>query len=269
MDTIKQTTASAVAAANKAEKKLEESLTVFWHDLEEWQKDNHYIHSGYRPASNSFARSLHSLSYLHNESVNIWTHLLGCVATVITGTVLHQTIAPRYEAARREDLIAFGCFFAGAVACLGMSATFHTISNHSESVQGLGNRLDYLGIVFLIWGSFVPTLYYGFHDDARLFKIYFGMITTNCLTTALMSSLSVFRTPTWRPFRAIMFVATGLSGVVPAVHGVWIYGVDTMDERMGLSWTALQAVLYIAGAALYAVRGPLPFPPHFSFFLSS
>ena len=75
-----------------------------------------------------------------------------------------------------EDVFVFGCFFLGAIICLGMSATYHTISNHSHEVAQCGNKLDYLGIVFLIWGSFIPVLYYGFQKDPQLMYRYWTMV---------------------------------------------------------------------------------------------
>jgi adiponectin receptor len=52
-----------------------------------------------------------------------------------------------------------------------------------------------------------------------------------------------------------MFVGLGLSGVVPILHGLSIYGFQQMDKQMGLSWVMLQGALYIFGAFLYAVSG--------------
>ena len=34
--------------------------------------------------------------------------------------------------------------------------------NHSKEVWKLGNELDHLGIVLVIWGSMVPIDYFGF-----------------------------------------------------------------------------------------------------------
>jgi adiponectin receptor len=62
-----------------------------------------------------------------------------------------------------------------------------------------------------------------------------------------------FRTPKWRPFRAGMFVAMGLSAVIPVLHGVFLFGVNQLERQIGLSWLVLQGVLYISGAAIYAV----------------
>ena len=122
-----------------------------------------------------------SLGHIHNETVNIYTHLIGGVVAVIASAVVYQALAPRYDSANFEDVIVFACFFAGAAACLGMSATFHTISNHSRDVAKWGNQLDYLGIVLLIWGSFIPSIYYGFHQDVALIRTYWTMVRfTQC-----------------------------------------------------------------------------------------
>jgi adiponectin receptor len=172
-DTINQ----VVETTKTAEKNLSQKLTYLWHEIDPWQQDNHYIISGYRPASNSYIKSFSSLSYLHNETVNIYTHLIGALLALFSSLILYQTLGSRYETATREDVYVFSCFFAGAVACLGMSATYHTISNHSHAVAAWGNQLDYAGIVFLIWGSFVPVLYYGFQSEPDLMKRYWAMVS--------------------------------------------------------------------------------------------
>jgi adiponectin receptor len=50
-----------------------------------------------------------------------------------------------------------------------------------------------------------------------------------------------------------MFVAMGLSAVFPVIHGMKMYGIENMRDRIGLSWLVLQGALYILGAGLYAV----------------
>lgn len=49
---------------------------------------------------------------------------------------------------------------------------FHLIANHSPGIQKIGNQLDYLGIVILMWGSTVPSIYYGFYCDPKLQQVY-------------------------------------------------------------------------------------------------
>lgn len=56
-----------------------------------------------------------------------------------------------------------------------------------------------------------------------------------------------------------MFVAMGLSAIFPVIHGLMLYGVTSMERRIGLSWLVLQGFLYIVGAGLYAVSDHLMF----------
>jgi adiponectin receptor len=70
-----------------------------------------------------------------------------------------------------------------------------------------------------------------------------------------------FRTPAWRPFRAFMFVAMGLSALFPVLHGIATFGAAHMERQMSLSWLFTQGALYILGAGIYAVSGSYPFLP--------
>jgi adiponectin receptor len=144
------------AIENKAEKAL-----LLWDDLPAWRRDNAFIHSGYCRIRPSYLHSLRSLFNLHNESVNIWSHLLGAIVAVACSLYLYYVIRPHHDFATLSDVLVFACFIGGAGLCLGMSATFHAVLNHSQKVARWGNKLDYTGIIVLIVGSFVPALYYG------------------------------------------------------------------------------------------------------------
>lgn len=272
---------SVLDVAQAIEEKIEHALLVVWDDLPTWQRDNQYIRSGYRKASNSIRTSIASLGYLHNETVNIYSHLIGALLFVLTGVVLYGALKSRYETASHADVVAFGCFFLGVAICLGMSASYHTISNHSSGVASLGNKLDYIGIVVLIWGSFVASIYYGFYCHSWLQMVYWMMVRAAadfpsfpdsfCVTMELLmdlleaqisalaiacSAISIvprFRSPQWRPYRAAMFVAMGLSAIIPVFQGLHIYGVNKLKDQIGLYWLIGQGTLYILGAGIYAV----------------
>ena len=187
------------AAEAVEQEKIEQSLELLaiWEELPTWQQDNHYILSGYRRASNSYRTSLASLTYTHNESVNIYSHLFGALLALAgilvllllyyssSSTTLSSLLPSSFGGA---DALAFACFFVGAAACLSMSATYHTISNHSPTVARLGNQLDYAGIVLLIWGSFVASIYYGFACHSHLRLLYWTMVRL-CCTSFLLSFL--------------------------------------------------------------------------------
>lgn len=150
---------------------------LHWDDLPHWLQDNSYIHTHYRLPSNSFSKSLASLFYLHNQTVNVYSHLVPAILSIPISYFLYIVLRPRYESATKEDLVMFACFFLGFVLCLGMSATYHLVCNHSPRINRLGNQLDYVGIVLLITGSFVPSVYYGFWCKRELQMGYWTMVS--------------------------------------------------------------------------------------------
>ena len=52
----------------------------------EFLRDNEFIHGGYRLHFNSFSKIMKSLFMFHNESFNVWSHLLGvCIFLALLG----------------------------------------------------------------------------------------------------------------------------------------------------------------------------------------
>lgn len=53
-----------------------EPRTVTWQKISNWQFDNKYILSGYRPEKADYLEIFTSLTFLHNETCNVYTHLV-------------------------------------------------------------------------------------------------------------------------------------------------------------------------------------------------
>lgn len=79
-----------------------------------------------------------------------------------------------------------------------------------------------------------------------------------------------FRTPAYRWFRAGLFIALGLFGIVPTVHGIFIYGMNNAFKTISLGHMILMATSYISGALIYGCRFPeRTMPGKFNIFVSN
>ena len=67
--------------------------TVTWQEVSEWQLDNKYILSGYRPAKADYLEIFTSLTFLHNESCNVYNHLIGALLLPLVATTLLRYLA--------------------------------------------------------------------------------------------------------------------------------------------------------------------------------
>ena len=60
------------------EKEFDLTLGTF-EEAEKFMQDNEYIREGYILNCNTFKRTLRSLLMIHNETVNVWSHLIGAI----------------------------------------------------------------------------------------------------------------------------------------------------------------------------------------------
>lgn len=115
---------------------MSDSQKDAWHTLinfealEHWRQDSHYIVGSYRKTANSYRKSYASIFKIHNETVNIWSHLIPALLSMPIALGFYYHLQSRYERASKGDVVAIGCFFLGALCCLGMSATFVVKSPH-------------------------------------------------------------------------------------------------------------------------------------------
>jgi len=240
-------------AQNIAQKVLDSWQWVHFVHLPEWLKDNEYLQFGYRPPIPSFAECFKSIFRIHTETGNIWSHLLGCI--LFSGFAFYFLTRPHTEVHWKEKLV-LTPFFVGAIACLALSFTFHTVGCHSERVGKFFNKLDYVGILLLIIGSFVPWLYYGFYCRPEPKIIYMITIIVLGSVGLVMALWDKFATPNYRTLRAGVFTALGMFGVVPFIHFVAVYGYHRAAQ-----WLVVMGALYLTGAVLYASRIPERFFP--------
>ncbi|TRX89055.1 hypothetical protein FHL15_010074 [Xylaria flabelliformis] len=142
---------------------------LFFHEIPAWQQDNEYILSGYRSTSGSAWKSVTSLRYLHNQTINAYSHLLGAVLFLALPVHFYQNEYLRQENAHVEDIYVVTVYCLGVAVCFTLSAT--------HSLTSFCNKLDYFGILILMWGAGIPTIYYGFLCNNILRVLYWTMHT--------------------------------------------------------------------------------------------
>lgn len=222
--------------------------------LPKWLQDNEYLQWGHRPPLPSFPVCFKSIFRIHTETGNIWTHLVGCLLFIVIAICTLSV----YE---QEERLAWAAFFIGAILCLGFSCTFHTLNCHSEFTSKIFSKLDYIGIVTLIVGSAVPWFYYSFYCQYVVKVVYLSSIATLGCTAMIVSLWDYFATPQYRPLRTGVFIALGLSSVVPTIHYIIQNGWSNAISYASVGWAFLMGTLYILGALLYAGRIPERYLP--------
>lgn len=110
---------------------------VSFNEIPEWYSDNKYILHGYRPISNSAQACFNSWKYLHNETVNIYSHLIPGLFFLAGEWYLLQYLQAKYPQATLSDFVVFAFFLLTTTICFGMSAMYHTLMNPSKEYKHL------------------------------------------------------------------------------------------------------------------------------------
>uniref|UniRef100_A0A8P0NB02 Progestin and adipoQ receptor family member 3 n=1 Tax=Canis lupus familiaris TaxID=9615 RepID=A0A8P0NB02_CANLF len=125
-------------------------------------KDNPYITDGYRAYLPS-RLCIKSLFILSNETVNIWSHLLGFFLFFTLGIYDMTSVLPSASASREDFVICSICLFCFQV-CMLCSVGYHLFSCHrSEKTCRRWMALDYAGISIGILGCYVSGVFYAFY----------------------------------------------------------------------------------------------------------
>lgn len=237
-----QSTGSSTATINIDRKPT--SRTTTYKNLPLWQKHNHFIRSGYLRETLSYKACIHSLTFLHNESINVYSHLIPAVLAL--GIIsLYMPEGPTFY---------YYLFGVATTICLGLSAVFHCIKTHSCEVDKAGSQCDYFGIVIMITLSLISAVQLGLPSkEANTFTAMFFMFGVVC---AILTLHSKFGSMKYRPLRAGMFLLFGLSGSLPVLWSVNEWGYEGAAQKFGLKWYLREATSYTVGAVLYASQVP-------------
>jgi adiponectin receptor len=149
---------------------------LFYREIPAWYQDNIYIHYGYRPIMESIRTCFESWTYIHNEIVNIYSHLLPGVLAIVCQGLLFQYFSWSYPQATARDRIMLAFYLCTTSICFGFSALYHTLLNHSTQIAALWGRIDYTGIIILIFRDFVSGIYVGCYCEPVLQITYWIMV---------------------------------------------------------------------------------------------
>ncbi|KAJ1941659.1 hypothetical protein EC988_006701 [Linderina pennispora] len=230
--------------------------TIGWDDLPAWLRDNEYIRTGYRKPTGSHAKCVESLCHVHNETGNIFTHMLGALLFVYFIYSAPQTVFSEFDTIGKGERIAVYGYLLTATTCFAVSTIFHTFQCHSEHTSRIYNKCDMLGILSNFVGSISVKIFYMFYCEPQIRTMHLTLLVCLCVMCVMLVVTPKFSAKEFRAWRSVAFILLGFEKLVPVFHTWWMFGAEYMWNAVNIPCMFWMAFFYIGGTAIYASRVP-------------
>ncbi|XP_016132117.1 membrane progestin receptor alpha-B-like, partial [Sinocyclocheilus grahami] len=134
-----------------------------------WVFRESHVFTGYRPPDQNWRYYFLTMFQRHNESVNVWTHLLASLIILVKFQELSETV----DFLRDPHAQPLFILLLAAFTYLGCSALAHLLSAKSELSHYTFYFLDYVGVAVYQYGSALAHFYYvieqEWHTQVRSF----------------------------------------------------------------------------------------------------
>ncbi|XP_071829342.1 progestin and adipoQ receptor family member 3-like [Apostichopus japonicus] len=216
---------------------------------------NQFIQSGYR-VSLSSGQCIQSLFYWSNESVNIWTHLIGFLIFLLLGVYDNLILLPSYDATFWDYIVYTLCLTCFQF-CMMCSAGYHLFCAQNEEVCKSWLALDLAGICIGLLGCYFPGIYYAYFCFDHWRRIYLTIACILILITFVIQTHQRFLSARWAMRRLLLFCTLVAYGVFPVLH--WVYLNGGMQTQIVQTFLPKVVVVYFLGVlalAFYATKCP-------------
>ncbi|KAK7203240.1 adiponectin receptor protein 1 [Myxozyma melibiosi] len=243
----------AIDRSIEAALRIARERLITYEELPAGWRENPYICRGYRFCA-TYSECVVSMFKVHNETCNIWTHIIGFVM-MLTIALYYYPATPLFATMTTYDKVVFGIFLFAALKCLLTSTIWHTFN----SIGVLEHKqkfacVDYTGISILIACSIMTTQYTSFYCQPTMRMIYMGATAILGLIGVVMAWQPFFDKPENRWLRATFFVCLALSSGLVLVQLSFERG---LINTLSFYFPVLKSLLcYGAGVLAYGFLFP-------------
>lgn len=234
---------------DNAVKRAREHGLIRYEDLPHPWRVNPHIIKGYR-FSESKVDCARSILEFSNETVNIWTHLVGLI--IVLAIALHfYPSSVNFSKSSTTDIVFAAMFFFAACKCLVCSIMWHTMSSIAE--QGLMERfacVDYTGISLLIAASIMTTEYTAFYCEPVSRWTYILLTASLGVGGVILPWHPTFNRADMNWARVLFYVSLATTGFAPVFQLTWMRG--SMWSWYFYSPLIRSVMVYFVGALIYA-----------------
>ena len=223
-----------------------------------------HVERGFRPLGKPWSYYILSVFQLHNESMNVWTHLLAFCLLVFKLARFGAEIdflGDPYSWPMLSGLMT-------SLALYGCSTAAHCLQSKSELIHYTAFMFDYAGIGLYGLGSVIMHLEYssdnGFYHAVKPFFIPLGSVVGFLICLCCCISKTIYSRP--YPFLRKVWQMTPVGGIYvilisPIVHRLFLCYLFDQDCNDSIPYHVYQMIWFASSAFFFASQFPQKLKP--------
>ena len=190
-----------------------------------------------------------SIFSLHNETLNIWTHIL---ATLVHIFLLLRNILIDELSFSDGNLIYLHLI--ASIICYSISVIYHTINCHSMHVCHCSYMFDLFGVAFVLFASTVGIQHYMFHNHPEIKRIYLTIFSLLVCFTFIISNTEVFEDRIMNLLRIFLYFSLFSIGFLSSLHWIAIGNIHEIEELV--KYILLCFIFMFSGFTIFLGKFP-------------
>ncbi|KAI6180824.1 Progestin and AdipoQ Receptor family [Aphelenchoides besseyi] len=206
---------------------------------------NEHIHTAYRPPNLTLWLCIRSALQWNNETLNIWSHLLGFFYFLYMQLNNLFVVLPNLNATQTDYLV---CFLSvgGSQICMCLSVFYHTFGCIDQQEHDKWLKADVFGISAGLIGMYLSGIYLSFYCFANEMTTYLMALCFILLITIYVPIKShLFQTKFYGTrigYLHLIYGAIVSFGAYPAIH--WIQLHDGFEHPHVVEWFPRLVILF-------------------------
>jgi adiponectin receptor len=184
-----------------------------------------FIMHGYRIRHN-FKECLLSLFKFHNETTNIWSHLLSFVLFIVL-FVMIMIDHPNTKADNKAMII---LYMIAAANCFICSSIYHTYNCYSNTIGMCVFKVDLFGIILQLGAATIAAQHFMFHDFEVTRKAYTGVYVSLCILIFIFMNIPIFMHEKLNVVRILLILSLFLISFMSCIHWACIAEIREVEE---------------------------------------
>lgn len=242
---------------------LENNNYLNYEELPEWYKDNQYILTSYRDTGKDYLYYFKSIFKMHNETMNIWSHLIGAMMFIGIGIFsnLHFNINQYWS-----QYVCINMYIGSIFITFLFSSIMHAFYPKNRTLCKNLQKLDYIGINIQIFSSMATFIYYAFYCEKNIQIIYYILILVMGVVNTTITTLTILTEPRYRWLRLSSFISCMIFFIVPIIHRVLLVNKNILEKNSfteELIYFSISTFTFLVALLIFAFRIPEKCKPGF------